>query len=278
MNPKQITCMRILKNGTISRFTFNKRTLYYFLLFLILFFIVFAFLIYSLSLLFLENRMLKTEILEQEQYIVTLEAEKKRVENYQLYLEQTNPDTLALIFNENKELTPEQEDQEVDSLENIMSTGTSTDVLTDASEDKEQSQSLEATSEAHSIVEEPVALENNSETTENILFNKGLVKIENFKVDFTSSQNRIDLTFDLYNTKKQNSLEGNCIFTLIKSEENTEIPLIKRKPTPFLISNLKEMETTLVPEKGSIKKADTLKMEIFVDEALSYTYIYPLSN
>lgn len=108
-------------------------------------------------------------------------------------------------------------------------------------------------------------------------FNLGLIKVERVNFNKTRDKNRRNLIFDIRNAEKNNPLDGECRFILIKGGRNPKnIPLNTMRTTNFKINNYNQMSINLIAHEGEFELGDIVEFTIVSNGNIIYRQNLPI--
>ncbi len=108
-------------------------------------------------------------------------------------------------------------------------------------------------------------------------FNLGLIKVERVNFNKTREKNRRSLIFDIRNTEKDNPLNGECRFTLIKAGRvKKEVAVHTLRTTNFRINNYNQMSITLIAQEGDFEAGDIVEFSIVSNGNIIYCQNLPI--
>ncbi len=243
---KPILLIYSRENGNVTQRAFKLSTFVFFIVAFFSLLVLFSISTYGFVTYSLRTYNLNYELAEAKQELTALKIERERFKSYLTFIEQTDPLTLAYLYDANDILSPEAESllqEEIDSNHPPL-------------ENAPTSELVKAKPE--------------------IVQDDGIIKLENARVTLHSDENIINLYFNLRNTKIIPKITGDALFTLIKADTNEEIPFTKLKATSFVFSNLKEIHARLTPQDKRVTKDDLIQIKLIVDGKQVYSEIIPI--
>ncbi len=249
------TIMLVKEKGHAMRFNIRKEVLIFLLTILCISPFIITFLVWQITKFSINNSALIDIAQDLQLRIDVLEAEKERYKTLDDYLADSSVHTLALT---SKQII--ENDENTNNNANIGIDNNSSGIPANKS----------------SVANEEIVGEHFKKYPD-IAFNLGLIKVERVNFNKTRDKNRRSLIFDIRNAEKDNPLNGECRFKLIKGGKiPKEIAVNTLRTTNFRINNYNQMSITLIAQEGEFEAGDIVEFTIVSNNNIIYRQHLPI--